>query len=96
LQTGFEGVELSIEERPISRKGAKHRKVAKQRKNFAFAFLRAFATLRELFWFSRTFGGFPQIRRQSRSFPDFNASLPFPEKHCLLPRWEFANIPSST
>jgi hypothetical protein len=36
-------------DKAISRKGAKYAKVAKQGKHFASAFLRAFATLRELF-----------------------------------------------
>jgi hypothetical protein len=35
--------------KPVSRKGAKHAKVAKERKDFRFAFLCGFATLRELF-----------------------------------------------
>jgi len=42
-------------DKAVSRKVAKYAKGAKQRKDFAFALLRAFATLRELFWFSHTF-----------------------------------------
>ncbi len=37
----------SRQERPISRKGAKHAKPAEERKNFRFAFLRGLATMRE-------------------------------------------------
>jgi hypothetical protein len=36
-------------DRPVSRKGAKYAKIAKQRRDFAFAFRRAFAALHELF-----------------------------------------------
>jgi 16S rRNA G527 N7-methylase RsmG len=39
-------------DKAVSRKVAKYAKGANQRKDFAFALLRAFATLRELFWFS--------------------------------------------
>jgi hypothetical protein len=34
-------------DKPVSRRGAKYAKVAKERKDFAFAFLCAFAALRE-------------------------------------------------
>jgi hypothetical protein len=50
-------------EKTASRKGAKHAKVAKQRKDFGFAFLCALATLRELFGFFHTF-----LRRALRYF----------------------------
>jgi len=36
-------------DKPVSRKGAKYAKAAKGRKDFHFASLRDFATLRELF-----------------------------------------------
>jgi len=36
-------------DKPVSRKDAKYAKAAKERKDFHIAFLRALATLRELF-----------------------------------------------
>ena len=44
-------------DKAVSRKVARYAKGAKQRKDFAFALLRAFATLRELFWLPHTFSG---------------------------------------
>jgi hypothetical protein len=38
-----------MEDKPVSRKAAKYAKVAKERKDFTFAFPRALATLCELF-----------------------------------------------
>jgi hypothetical protein len=54
---------------PVSGKGAKYAKVAKQQKDFAFAFLHAFVRqpTDELFWFFHAFLAFPQVRRRGRT-----------------------------